>query len=118
MVFFTIQYFVEYFCSIVFIIKSIILYLSTNLCSQIHFRLSAKEERKKEEMVERADVSEVIEVRGHPGRKSHESRASGCEQCYRALYSLFFDISFRALSSSLFASSYCNWILYNNTAFL
>lgn len=32
---------------------------------------------------ERADVSEVIEATGHPGRKSHESRASGREQ-YRA----------------------------------
>lgn len=30
---------------------------------------------------ERADVSEVIEATGHPGRKSHESRASGREQC-------------------------------------
>lgn len=29
----------------------------------------------------RADMSEVIEARGHPGRKSHESRASGREQC-------------------------------------
>lgn len=36
-------------------------------------------------MGERADVSEVIEVRGHSGRKSHESRTSGCEQCYRVL---------------------------------
>lgn len=26
-------------------------------------------------------MSEVIEARGHPGRKSHESRASGREQC-------------------------------------
>lgn len=34
---------------------------------------------------ERADVSEVIEARGHPGRKSHESRASGREQCQAAL---------------------------------
>lgn len=34
---------------------------------------------------ERADVSEVIEARGHPGRKSHESRASGREQCRAAL---------------------------------
>lgn len=34
---------------------------------------------------ERADVSEVIEATGHPGRKSHESRASGCEQCRAAL---------------------------------
>lgn len=34
---------------------------------------------------ERADVSEVIEATGHPGRKSHESRASGREQCRAAL---------------------------------
>ena len=26
-------------------------------------------------------MSEVIEARGHPGRESHESRASGREQC-------------------------------------
>lgn len=38
-----------------------------------------------EEESERADVSEVIEARGHPGRKSHESRASGREQCRAAL---------------------------------
>jgi len=34
---------------------------------------------------ERADVSEVIEATGHPGRKSHESRASDREQCRAAL---------------------------------
>lgn len=38
-----------------------------------------------EEENERADVSEVIEATGHPGRKSHESRASGREQCRAAL---------------------------------
>lgn len=35
-------------------------------------------------------MSEVIEARGHPGRKSHESRASGREQCRGALLSFVF----------------------------
>lgn len=41
----------------------------------------------------RADVSEVIEARGHPGRKSHESRASGREQCRRPVFFFFFIFS-------------------------
>ena len=46
-------------------------------------RSSAVRQREREEGG-RADMSEVIEARGHAGRKSHESRASGREQCREA----------------------------------
>lgn len=44
-------------------------------------RTDRGEDRRGLQEGKRADVSEVIEATGHPGRKSHESRASGREQC-------------------------------------
>lgn len=52
----------------------------------------------------RADVSEVIEARGHPGRRSHESRASGCEQCLPSTCSPFDFLSLLQLTLYLFDS--------------
>lgn len=49
---------------------------------------TAEKTRGRAQQGKRADVSEVIEAGGHPGRKSHESRASGREQ-YRETLLLF-----------------------------
>lgn len=50
-------------------------------------------------------MSEVIEARGHPGRESHESRASGREQCRESVIFPSLSLSLSFLPSFLPSST-------------